>query len=381
MSGGGERIGARSVDPTEEDLRHLEHARDLAAGGWGRVHPNPLVGCVLVRDGTVVGEGFHARFGGPHAEIVALEAALGEAEGATAYVSLEPCNHHGKTPPCSEALVQAGIKRVVYGAADPGPRSGGGGDRLRAAGLEVVGPVWSEREARADNPAFFHNQRHGTPYVALKLAMSLDARIAAAPGRRTRITGGDAEREVHRLRSGFDAVLVGAGTVRADDPRLTVRLAPVGERPLRRVILDSGAQTPSNAALFAETASDAPVHVFTREAVAEAEIERLEERGAHVHPVGEGPHGLDLGAVWSVLWDIGVRSVFCEGGRRVADRLLREDRVHRLHLFVAPVTLGAEGLPAFGDDADSLDWDVFEPVGPPRLFGRDALLTYDRTAA
>ncbi|MEX2473451.1 MAG: bifunctional diaminohydroxyphosphoribosylaminopyrimidine deaminase/5-amino-6-(5-phosphoribosylamino)uracil reductase RibD [Gemmatimonadota bacterium] len=381
MSGSVGRSGARSAGPTEDDLRHLERARTLAPGGWGRVHPNPLVGCVLVRNDKVVGEGFHDRFGGPHAEIVALEAAFGEAEGATAYVSLEPCNHHGKTPPCSEALLQAGITKIVYGAADPGRRSGGGGDRLRSAGLEVVGPVWSEREARADNPAFFHTQLHGTPYVALKLAMSLDARIAAAPGRRTRITGEDAEREVHRLRSGFDAVLVGAGTLRADDPRLTVRLAPAGERPLRRVVLDSGASTPSDAALFGEVGAEAPVHLFTREAVAEAEIERLEERGAHVHPVGEGPHGLDLGAVWSVLWDIGVRSIFCEGGRRVADRLLREDRVQRLQLFVAPVTLGAAGLPAFGDDADSLDWSDFEPVGPPRLFGRDALLTYDRTGA
>ena len=381
MGGRGGPDGSRPGGLTDEDVAYLERAGDLAAAGWGRVHPNPLVGCVLVRNGRVVGEGFHARFGGPHAEIVALEAALGGAEGATAYVSLEPCNHHGKTPPCSEALLQAGIRRVVYGAADPGRNSGGGGERLRSEGLDVVGPVWSEREARAANPAFFHTQLNGTPYVALKLAMSLDARIAAAPGRRTRITGEEAEREVHRLRSGFDAVLVGAGTLRADDPRLTVRLAPAGERPLRRVVLDSGASTPSNAALFAETGADTPVHVFTREAVAEAEIERLEERGAHVHPVEEGPHGLDLGAVWSVLWDIGVRSVFCEGGRRVADRLLREDRVQRLHLFVAPVTLGAGGLPAFGDDADSLDWTAFEPVEPPRLFGRDTLLTYDRTAA
>lgn len=232
-----------------------------------------------------------------------------------------------------------------------------------------------------ENPAFFHVHRHGTPYVALKLAMSFDARIAAAPGRRTPITGADAEREVHRLRSGFDAVLVGAGTVRADDPRLTVRLVPPGDRPLRRVVLDSGASMPSDAALFTEASSEAPVHVFTREAVAETEIERLEERGAHVHPVGEGPHGLDLAAVWSVLWDIGVRSIFCEGGRRVADRLLREDRVQRLHLFVAPVTLGTRGLPAFGDDAESLDWAGFEPSGPPRMFGRDTLITYDRTAA
>jgi diaminohydroxyphosphoribosylaminopyrimidine deaminase / 5-amino-6-(5-phosphoribosylamino)uracil reductase len=212
--------------------------------------------------------------------------------------------------------------------------------------------------------------------------MSLDARIAAAPGQRTRITG-DRKPSGRSIASGPASTpsLVGAGTVRADDPRLTVRLVPPGDRPLRRVVLDSGASTPiGRGPLLGRGVPEAPVHVFTREAVAEAEIERLEERGAHVHPVGEGPHGLDLGSVWGVLWDIGVRSIFCEGGRRVADSLLREDRVQRLHLFVAPVTLGAKGLPAFGDDADSLDWTGFEPVGPPSLFGRDALLTYDRMA-
>ena len=366
--------------PSADDRAYLERARVLAKQGWGHVHPNPLVGCVLVKDGSVVGEGFHARFGGPHAEIVALEKALGEAEGATAYVSLEPCHHHGKTPPCSEALLRAGVRRVVYGAADPGAQSGGGGAALRAAGLDVVGPVFDDRQAWSENPAFFHAARYGTPFVALKLAMSLDARIAAAPGLRTRITGPEVEHEVHRLRSGFDAVMVGAGTVRADDPRLTVRLVPRGARPLRRVILDSGASIPSEAALLADEEPDAPVHVFTREEVPESEIERLEERGAHVHPVREGPHGLDLGHVQSVLWDIGVRSVFCEGGRRVAARCLAEGLVRRLYLFVAPTTLGSRGMPAFADDADLLDWDAYEPAAEPSRFGRDTLITLDRVA-
>lgn len=367
-----------------DDLRFLERARILAHQGWGHVHPNPLVGCVIVRDGEVVGEGYHARFGGPHAEIAALEAARSRAEGSTVYVTLEPCNHHGKTPPCSEALLAAGVRRVVYGAADPGAASGGGAARLRAAGVDVVGPLWGDREAWAENAAFFHMSREGTPFVALKLAVSLDARIAAAPGERTRITGPEAEREVHRLRSGYDAVLVGAGTVRADDPRLTVRLVPQGDRPLRRVVLDSAAATPSDAALFRADDQHAPVHVFTRETVAEAEMERLEARGAHVHPVHEGEHGLDLGQVLSVLWDIGVRSVFCEGGRRVAHALLAERRVQRLHLFVAPLTLGAAGLPAFADEAGALHWDGFAPVpagapGAGGTFGRDTLITLDRS--
>ena len=366
------------VMATAEDLRHLERARELAAAGWGHVQPNPMVGCVLVRDGAVVGEGFHGRFGGPHAEIVALEAARSAAEGATAYVTLEPCNHHGKTPPCSAALMRAGVRRVVFGAADPGRSSGGGAERLRAAGVAVTGPVWSRPEGEAVSPAFFHAARHATPYVALKLAMTLDARIAAGPGRRTRITGQEAEAEVHRLRSGYDAVMVGAGTVRADDPRLTVRHAPKGDRPLRRVVLDSDAALPPDAALFQTGADDAPVHVFTRESVSEAAMERLEAVGAHVHPVRESARGLALDHVLEVLWEIGVRSVFCEGGRTVAASLLTEGRVQRLYLLVAPRTLGTHGLPAFADDADQLDWDAFLPADEPRLFGRDTLLTYHR---
>lgn len=363
---------------TREDLVHLERARELARQGWGQVHPNPLVGCVLVRDGRVVGEGYHQRFGGPHAEIVALEAARSAAEGATAYVSLEPCDHHGKTPPCSQALVQAGVRRLVFGAADPGRESGGGAETLRRAGVQVVGPLWSEREARGENPAFFHTATHRTPWVALKIAMSLDARIASAPGRRTRITGEVAEREVHRLRTGFDAVMVGAGTVRADDPRLTVRHAPAGHAPVRRIVLDPGASLPSDAALLQPTVQEAPLHVFTSEDASEADIERLEDLGAHVHPVRAGEGGLELAHVSEVAWELGIRSILCEGGRRLADRLLQERRTQRLYLLVAPTTFGARGVPAFGDDADRLDWSDFEPASPPRAFGRDTMMVFDR---
>ena len=364
--------------PSREDREYLERARALGRKGWGHVHPNPLVGCVIVRDGNVVGEGFHGRFGGPHAEIVALEEALSAAEGATAYVSLEPCDHHGKTPPCSQALLRAGIRRVVYGAADPGADSGGGAETLKDGGVAVQGPVWSDAEARAENPAFFHAVRHGMPFVTLKLAMSLDARIAAAPGERTRITGPEADREVHRLRTGFDAVMIGAGTARSDDPRLTVRLVPKGGRPLRRVVLDPTASIPSDAALFDEPDGDAPVHVFTRDDIDEAQIERLEARGAHVHPVrSDADWRLDLGQVSGVLWEIGTRSIFCEGGRRLADRLLVEDRVQRLVLFIAPVTLGARGVPAFADATSRLDWTRFDPLAPA-AFGRDTALTFDR---
>ena len=252
---------------------------------------------------------------------------------------------------------------------------------LRREGVEVRGPVWTEAEGRVENPAFFHTARHGTPFLTLKLAMSLDAKIAAAPGERTRTTGPEADGEVHRLRSGFDAVMVGAGTARADDPRLTVRLVPKGERPLRRVVLDPSASISSEAALFRDPDAGSPVHIFTRSDVDEADIDRLEACGAHVHRDRSDPHGrLDLGHVTEVLWDIGTRSILCEGGRRLADRLLMEDRVQRLVLVIAPTTLGADGVPAFSDDTSRLDWSRFEPL-PPVAFGRDTVLCFDRVGA
>jgi diaminohydroxyphosphoribosylaminopyrimidine deaminase/5-amino-6-(5-phosphoribosylamino)uracil reductase len=365
---------------SQADMGHLERARQLARQGWGRVHPNPMVGCVLVRDGRVVAEGYHQEFGGPHAEVVALESAGSLAEGATAYVTLEPCNHQGKTPPCSQALLAAGVRRVVYGVADPGVESSGGADTLRRSGVEVAGPVWSHAEGRAENPAFFHAAHTDTPWVALKLAMTLDGCVAAARGERTRITGPEAEREVHRLRSGFDAVMVGAGTARIDDPRLTVRLAPAGRLPPGRIVLDPGGSLPSTAALL-EEAAEAPVHVFTRTGAPAEHVARLQEAGAQVHPVPERRDGggeLDLGAVLAACRQMGVGSVLCEGGPRLAGSLLREGRVHRLYLFVAPFALGASALKAFPADADAFDWKSFLPVLPPVLHGRDTLIVLDR---
>ena len=362
---------------TREEVAHLEWARTLARRGWGRVHPNPLVGCVIARDGRLVGQGYHRDFGGPHAEIVALEEARSSAEGATAFVSLEPCNHDAKTPPCADALVRAGVSRVVYGVAEPGEREGGGGDALRRAGVEVVGPVWGEQVGRAENPAFFHTQTHKTPYVALKLALSLDGRIAAAPGERTRISGPEAEREVHRLRTGFDGLLVGSGTVRADDPRLTVRMVPPGRTPVRRLILDARGELQANAALF-EDVANAPIHVFTREDLDEGDIERLESAGALVHPVPHDENGLDLGSVLTVAWEIGVESILCEGGARLAGSLLREDRVQRLYFIIAPITLGSQGVSAFSEEAGSVDWSGFSPALAPETHGRDTLIVLDR---
>lgn len=369
-----------SAQVPEVDIGYLERARQLARRGWGRVHPNPMVGCVLVRDGAVVGEGYHREFGGPHAEVVALEEAGPLAEGATVYVTLEPCNHQGKTPPCAPALVAAGVRRVVYGVDDPGTVSSGGARTLRRGGVEVTGPVWSPAEARAENPVFFHAARADTPWVALKLAMTLDGCVAAGPGVRTRITGKEVQREVHRLRSGFDAVMVGSGTTRVDDPLLTVRLAPQGRVPPRRLVLDSRGSLSPTAALF-QDATDAPVHLFTGPGAPRERLKRLERAGAAVHPVrgdAHGTDGLDLGAVLEVCREMGVSSILCEGGARLAASLLRERRVHRLYLFVAPFTLGASGVKAFPPDADAFDWKDFLPVLPPVRYGRDTLMVLDR---
>ena len=362
---------------SREDLAYLDWARKIARRGWGRVHPNPLVGCVLVLNNQIVGEGYHREFGGPHAEIIALEAAKSKAEGATAYVSLEPCNHEGKTPPCSQALVQAGIARVVYGVSEPGIKEGGGKDMLSRGGVEVIGPVWDSIAGQMENPSFFHSQTHGTPYIALKLALSLDGYIGIRGGVRTRITGVDAEREVHRLRTGFDAILIGTETLRVDNPRLTVRMASRGRRPVRRLVLDPRAELPSDAAIFDDVELN-PLHIFTHQDLSESEVTRLELLGAHVHSVPRPNRGLDLESIMGVVQELGVQSVLCEGGAKLANSLIRKDLVQRLYLFIAPKTLGVGGIAAFSDGEETLKWEDFLPSLPPEMHGRDTLIVLDR---
>jgi diaminohydroxyphosphoribosylaminopyrimidine deaminase/5-amino-6-(5-phosphoribosylamino)uracil reductase len=335
-----------------------------------------MVGCVLVRDGEVVGEGYHREYGGPHAEVVALEGARSRAKGATALVSLEPCDHHGKTPPCTQALIQAGVRRVVFGAEDPGADSGGGAATLRAAGIEVVGPLWDRRTAWSENPAFFHAARHASPFVAVKLAQTLDGSIAEARGRRTRITGPEADAYSHHLRTGFDALLVGAGTLRSDDPLLTVRLCPPGRTAPARMVLDSRAEMPSGAAVLRD-AGTVPLHVFTRRDAREGDLERLEAAGARVHPVAFDRRGLSLPAVLSVAWGLGIRSVLCEGGGRLASALLADGTARRLYLWIAPFTFAAPGVPAFPGLGSEV-WASLGPAGAPERHGRDTLLVLDR---
>jgi diaminohydroxyphosphoribosylaminopyrimidine deaminase / 5-amino-6-(5-phosphoribosylamino)uracil reductase len=386
-------MGPDTPPLAEADRRHLERAIELGRRGWGRVHPNPMVGCVVVRDGATVAEGWHREFGGPHAEVEALRQAGDDAHGATAYVSLEPCAHEGKTPPCTRALLEAGVSRVVYGAADPGTDSGGGGRELRRAGVDVVGPVLGERRARAENPRFF-TAGPGRPWVEVKLALSLDGAIAGAPGERTSVTGPEAWAEVHRLRAGFDAVVVGGHTARIDDPLLTARGEPAPRIPPSRIVFDPLARLPAGARLLSE--GEGNVIVMALPSAPSARVEALRARGAEVlecPPDGPDPSGrpgvggssaaegeagplLDLESALEILGKSGIRTLLCEGGGRLATALMNAGLVDRLHLVIAPVFFGRTGVSAFSG-VRGHPAGAWTPSRAPRTFGVDHWITLD----
>jgi diaminohydroxyphosphoribosylaminopyrimidine deaminase/5-amino-6-(5-phosphoribosylamino)uracil reductase len=331
------------VTATPDDVRWIRHALEIAPRGWGRVSPNPMVGAVVVKDGRLLGQGWHTEYGLPHAEVEALRAAGAEAEGSTVYVTLEPCTHWGKTPPCTHALISAGVRRVVFAAFDPNPRAAGGEEILGEHGIEVVGGV-EEEAARDVSPVFFH--RHSPldehrPFVALKLALSLDGRIADRAGDSVWITGEESRAEVHRLRAGFDAVAVGVGTAIADDPRLTARGAVEPRVPPARVVFDRDLRLPVDGQL-ARTAAEIPVYAVAEPLPPQERRAALEALGVRVLTAGEG---LDGGL--RVLRQAGIRSMFVEGGGRLASALLRAGLVDRLYLFYAPLFLGPEGLNPF----------------------------------
>lgn len=299
--------------------------------------PNPKVGCAVVRDGHIVGEGYHEGAGRPHAEIVALDAA-GDASGATAYVTLEPCAHHGRTPPCASAMVDAGIRRVVVAMADPDERVNRRGlDLLTEGGVAVTTDV-CEAEARALNAPYIHHRVTGRPYVSLKLALSLDGRLAA-PDRSARWITGEATRaRAHGRRMEVDAVVVGSGTVEADDPSLTVRAIQAFRQPAR-LLLDSSGRTPPTARFF----DDGEVIVATTERAPHDIQMRWKEAGAEVVMLPATPDGVDLDALLDVLGQRGWLEIICEGGARLATSLLKTDLVDRLDVNLGAVVLGRGG--------------------------------------
>lgn len=351
----------------------MRRALALAARGWARTRPNPMVGAVVVCDGAVVGEGWHAEYGGPHAEVVALDAAAERARGATLYVSLEPCNHHGRTPPCTEAIVRAGIARIVYAVADPNPVARGGVERLRAAGIEVTSGVEVDA-ARALNAEFFHRHEQQTTFVALKLALSLDGRLSARTDAPSDVTGPAARAEVQRLRAGHDAILVGAGTARADDPLLTVRGELRPRTPPLRVVVDTHATLAPDSRLV-RTTDEAPVVVFCTEAAPAANVHALQRAGVRVERVAATARGVDLSSVLERLCADGVRAVLCEGGGAITAGLLALDRIERMHLFVAPRFFGPAGTAAFPlSDVPSSTWRLVQHTA----LDDDVHLIYDR---
>lgn len=328
------------------DAGFMALALDLGRRGQGATWPNPAVGCVVVSEGEIVGQGWTATGGRPHAEAQALAEAGARAVGATAYVTLEPCAHHGQSPPCCDALIEAGIARVVAAVEDCDPRvSGGGFARLRAAGVIVETGLMAEEAAR-DLAGFFTRVEQGRPRVTLKLAMSLDGRIATASGHSQWITGEAARREVHLARARHDAVMVGAGTARADDPALTVRGVDVARPPVR-VVVSRRLDVPLMSQL-ARTAQEVPVWLCHGPDADPALTDAWEGLGAHLIRCDLSGRQLDTGAVLRALGQAGLTTVFCEGGGALAASLLAADLVDELMIFTAGLVIGAEGLPGIG---------------------------------
>lgn len=335
---------------TDADRRFMRLALGLGARGSGRVWPNPAVGCVIVAGGRVggriVGRGWTQPGGRPHAEPVALAQAGPLARGATAYVSLEPCAHHGKTPPCADALIRAGVARVVTALEDPDKRTAGQGHTmLRKAGIAVTERVEAEAAARAHR-GFVLRVAGGRPMVTLKLAASLDGRIATAAGESRWITGEAARARVHLLRARHDAVLVGGGTARADDPQLTVRGLGTGWQPVR-VVASAGLDLPEGGRL-AEPVAGAPLWLLHGPEAPEAARGYWQGRGARLIETATDGQGLDPEAMLAALGAAGLTRVFCEGGGALAASLMRAGLVDELITFTAGIGLGSESRPALG---------------------------------
>ena len=337
----------------------MRRALQLAIRGRGLVSPNPMVGAVLVRKGTIVGEGWHRRWGGPHAEVDALSSvSRSDARGSTLYVTLEPCAHSGKTPPCTDAILEAKVGRVVSAMLDPNPHVTGGGGRVLARGGVGFETGLGEVQSRRLNAGFIHWADTGRPLVTLKIASSLDGGIATRSGDSKWITGEKARREAHRLRAEHDAIVVGAGTVLADDPELTVRHVR-GRNPVR-IVLDPGLSTSPQARWMA---SDGTRRIIVAgKGLSESKLEAFRSLGAEVWTLPmERTGGLRLDAVLKKAGAVGLLSLLIEGGGRLAGAFLAAGLVDRVRIFTAPVLLGG----------DALGWTqglfVNQVAGAPRL--------------
>lgn len=354
----------------------MKRALALAKKGTGYTSPNPMVGAVLVKNGHIVGEGFHPYPGGPHAEVVAIRNAGTQAKGSTAYVTLEPCCHFGKTPPCSQALIHAGISEVYYAVGDPNPKvDGGGHQQLREAGITVHAGLMA-REAEELMRFFFHFMKLGKPYVIAKYAMSLDGRIATATGSSKWITSQQARQAVMHLRHECDAILIGSGTLQTDNPRLTARL-PEDVQPgkLLRVVLDSKRGVSPEALVF-KTSPTSPTVLFTHFPYSEQTIQQFEKKGVDLIQSPTNSEGrISLPFVLETLAKRNVLSLLVEGGGHVLGNFFQEQLVDEVWAFVAPKIIGGSQAPGpvggvgatLIEDASRWEWKYRETHGPDVL--------------
>jgi diaminohydroxyphosphoribosylaminopyrimidine deaminase / 5-amino-6-(5-phosphoribosylamino)uracil reductase len=372
---------ATPAEDPAEDSRHMRAALALARRGLGNTWPNPAVGCIVVKDGRVVGRAVTAPGGRPHAEPAALDIAREAVRGATVYVTLEPCCHWGRTPPCTDALIDAGVARVVIATRDPDPRVDGAGiARLRAAGIAVEEGVL--QEAADDVAAGFRARvRLGRPLVTLKLAATLDGRIATRSGESRWITGEAARRAAHALRGRHDAVMVGVGTVLADDPELTCRVPGYRPNPVVRIVADSRLRTPLTATLVA-TASRSPTWMLIRDGSDPERRRAFAGLGITLIEVPGAENGVDPAQALLALGEAGLTRLLVEGGAQLAASLLRAGLVDRIAWFHAPAIMGADAWPAvqaFGiDRLDVMPRFARTAVTP---LGDDVLTEFARKAA
>ena len=333
------------------DVMYMKKAIELAKRGTGRTSPNPLVGAVVVKNGKIVGTGYHHKCGGPHAEIIALKKAGSLSRGADIYVNLEPCNHQGRTPPCTEAIIKAGIERVFVATRDPNPLVHGSGmKRLREAGVEVhEGPM--EEEAVKMNEIFFKYIKTRLPFVALKTAISIDGKIATSTGESRWITGVGARQHGHILRNQYDAILVGIGTVKKDNPRLTCRLpGKEGRNPIR-IIVDSKLSIHHDARVF-DTDTAASIIIATTHEAPLSRIEQIQKR-ATILLINEGLE-VDLSLLLKRLGEMEITSILVEGGSRISGSFLTARLVDKYYCYIAPIIIGGERAPgAFGGEGIS----------------------------
>ncbi len=359
------------MNSTDED--YLKLALRLAKQGRGKVSPNPMVGAVIVKDNLIVGQGYHKIFGKEHAEVNALNAAVDNVVGATLYVNLEPCSHFGKQPPCVDRILAAGIKRVVVGMSDPNPLVNGKGiQKLRENGIEVkVGVV--EDLCRQLNEAYLKHITTGLPFTTLKIAQTLDGRIAASNGRSQWISGERSRRLVHKMRSQNDAVLVGVGTVLADNPHLTVRLSR-GVSP-KRVVVDSRLRIPLHSHLLTDKLAEKTI-IATTAWASKNKIKRIEHLGATVWVLkANSEKRVHLPALWTRLGKEGIASVLVEGGSRIATAVLKNKLADKIQIFLAPKILG-DGLCAIDNlGINSLTQAILLNDLQTRKLDRDVLIT------